>query len=358
MLYTSFLVMAGYLATTLASSATTAPAIPSCQLTGTIKGIGRQPILFQYRYHGQEHTDTVRATHDQFRYTAHPSDDGTIDLIIDRSQWTSFWYEPGKVQVSGSISAPYQLTFTGTPSNEVLTKYRRQIEWPYYANVRKAMAAKESTLPLRQQRVRESLQFVEQHLSSQASTDILLWQTHYDDTQAEAYGRLLARMPKARQTSVQGRAIAQRLTILRNMPVVGKVAADFTMPDTAGVATSLASFRGRYVVLDFWGHWCGPCIRVIPQLSALHQQYGPQVAFVGIAAESAQDKQLWLQAIRKHHAGWTQLSELAGDESPVLTTYNISAFPTYLLLNPQGVVVERTSDVEQLEKALASLPKP
>ncbi|WP_221766268.1 TlpA disulfide reductase family protein [Hymenobacter metallilatus] len=331
---------------------------PTCQLVGTIKGIGQQPILFQYRYQGQEHTDTVRAVHDQFRYTAHPSDDGTIDLIIDRSQWTSFWYEPGKVLVSGSSSTPHQLTFTGTPNNEVHTQYRRQIEWPYYATVQKALAAGQSTLPLRQQRVRQSLQFVEQHLASQASTDILLWQTRYDETQAETYRRLLARMPKAQQESVQGREIAKRLVILRNMPVVGKVATNFTMPDTAGVATSLASFRGRYVLLDFWGHWCGPCLRVMPQLSALHQQYGQRVAFVGVAAESARDKPLWLRAIRQHHAGWAQLSELAGDESPVLTQYNITAFPTYLLLNPQGVVLARTSDVEQLTQALAALPKP
>ncbi|WP_426489885.1 redoxin domain-containing protein [Hymenobacter sp. 102] len=334
------------------------PAPPACQLAGTITGIGQRPIVFRYTYQGREHADTVRARNDQFRYTAHPSDNGEVELVIDPTQWTSFWVEPGTVRVQGTAAVPNQLTFTGTPGNDVLTQYRQQIEWPFYANVQKALAAKQSTDSLRHQRVQASLQFVEQHLTSRASPDILLWQTRYDDTREDQYRRLFARLPKAQQNSVQGREIAKRLTVLHNMPVVGRAAPDFTMPDTAGVATSLSRLRGRYVLLDFWGHWCGPCIRVMPQLAALHQQYGQQVQFVGVAAEDAKDKPAWLQTIRKHHAPGLQLSELAGDATPVLTTYNINAFPTYLLLNPQGVVVARTSDVEELSKALTALPKP
>jgi thiol-disulfide isomerase/thioredoxin len=332
------------------------PISPSCQLTGTITGIGHRPIVFRYQHKGILHADTVRAVQDRFQYTAQASDDGMIELVIDPTQWTTFWYEPGQVRVVGNSSAPYQLLITGTPNNEVLTQYHQQVEWPYYANVRKVLATGQPTTLLRQQRVRESLGFVERHLTSQAATDILLWQTRYDNTQVEAYSRLFARMSQPQQASVQGKEVAKRLQILRNMPVVGKTAPDFTMPDTAGVATSLSRFRGRYVLLDFWGHWCGPCLQAMPAVSALHQQYGAQVAFLGVAAESPRDRQSWLRAIRRHQPAWPQLSELAGDDSPVLSTYNITAFPTYLLLDPKGVVITRTSDLTEVQKSLADLP--
>jgi thiol-disulfide isomerase/thioredoxin len=334
------------------------PAPPArCQVAGTITGIGRRPIIFRYQQAGVAHADTVRAVQDRFQYAAQPSDDGLIELVIDPTQWTTFWYEPGQVRVRGDNSQPNQLLITGTPNNEVLTRYHQQVEWPFYANISKVVATGQPTAALRQQRVRESLGFIERHLTAQAATDILLWQTRYDDTQVEAYGRLFARMSQSQQASVQGKEVAKRLEILRHMPVVGKTAPDFTMPDTAGVATSLSRFRGRYVLLDFWAHWCGPCRQAMPAVSALHRQYGQQVAFLGVAAESPRERQPWLRAIRQHQPAWPQLSELAGDDSPVLSTYNITAFPTYLLLNPEGVVVARTSDLTELQQALAGLPR-
>lgn len=355
MYYVALLALSGLLIS--ASESSVHPAPPArCQLSGTITGIGRQPIIFRYQQRGVAHADTIRAVQDRFQYTAQPSDDGLIELVIDPTQWTAFWYEPGQVRVQGTSSTPSQLLITGTPNNDVLTQYHQQIEWPFYANAQQMVVAGQSTAALRQQRVRESLKFVEQHLSSQAATDILLWQTRYDNTQVEAYSRLFARMSKAQQASVQGKEVAKRLDILRRMPVVGKAAPDFTIPDTAGVATSLSRFRGRYVLLDFWAHWCGPCLRAMPAVSALHHQYGQRVAFLGVAAETAKDRPKWLRAIRQHRPAWPQLSELAGDESPVLTAYNITAYPTYLLLDPSGVVVARTSDLTELQQALAALP--
>ncbi|AHJ95624.1 TlpA disulfide reductase family protein [Hymenobacter swuensis] len=327
-----------------------------CQLSGTITGLGHQPIIFRYQQQGVAHADTVRAINDQFHYTARPSDDGLVELVIDRSHWTTFWYEPGNLQVSGNAAAPHQLVITGTPDNAILTQYHQQVEWPFEAKIRQALRAGQSTVPLRQQRVQESLDFVRKHRASRVAAEILLWQTRYDDAQLSTYQALYNQLPKPVQTTVQGREVARRLTILRDMPVVGKTAPHFTMPDTAGVATSLSSYQGRYILLDFWGHWCGPCLKAMPAVAALHQQYGKQVAFLGIAAESARDRMPWLRAIRKHQPAWPQLSELAGDESPVLTTYNITAFPTYLLLNPEGVVMARTSDLTELTQALASLP--
>ena len=127
------------------------------------------------------------------------------------------------------------------------------------------------------------------------------------------------------------------------------------MADTMGVKHSLATYRGKYVLLDFWGHWCGPCIRAMPKVNALHQQYPDKLAVIGIAMESPNSAPLWKKAIRQHQIVGLQLSELQTDEGPVISGYNINAFPTYMLLDPKGALVMRTSSVDDITKKLAAL---
>ncbi|WP_167855679.1 TlpA family protein disulfide reductase [Hymenobacter fodinae] len=126
------------------------------------------------------------------------------------------------------------------------------------------------------------------------------------------------------------------------------------MPDTAGVAVSLARFRGQYVLLDFWGHWCGPCISSMPHLKQLQTQYAQRLAIVGIGMEAAQDKPLWLKAIRKHQLTWTQLSELKADKG-VIEQLNVEQFPTYMLLDKEGNLLVMTSSIGPVEEKLKSL---
>ncbi|AIZ64023.1 hypothetical protein PK28_10555 [Hymenobacter sp. DG25B] len=140
----------------------------------------------------------------------------------------------------------------------------------------------------------------------------------------------------------------------QSKPVVGTKAPAFTLPDIQGRPTTLKSYAGKYVLLDFWGHWCNPCIRSFPALKALHLEY-PRLALVGIAAEHAQDKALWIQAIRGNGVNWTQLCNLDGDEGQVMKDYSIMGFPTYVLLDRQGNILERTYDLAQIQLKLAAL---
>lgn len=76
---------------------------------------------------------------------------------------------------------------------------------------------------------------------------------------------------------------------------------------------------------------------------------------IGVAAEFADDKAKWQAAIRNHALNWVQLSELAGDNTPVNNQYNITAFPTYFLLDRNGVVIERAESIETIEQKLTAL---
>ncbi|WP_324678922.1 TlpA disulfide reductase family protein [Hymenobacter sp. GOD-10R] len=329
--------------------------VKACHIIGNIKGLGNQTVTFFYEQQGIQRRDTVRAVNDHFSYLAKPSDDGIINLQLIPQRFSTIWYEPGTITVAGTMSNAGHLTALGTLENQVSTEHNQQVEWQFEQRMQ---AHPDSMQALEAQNRKATLAFIKAHPKARTSAWLLGWQMRYDATPIEQYEQLQHLLSPDVQASLQGTDAAKRLTILKNQPIVGRKAPDFTMPDTAGVAVSLSRFRGQYVVLDFWGHWCGPCIKAIPHLKRLQTQYASQVQVIGIGMEAADDKQIWQQTIRKQQIPWLQLSDLKGDKG-VIEQYNINAFPTYLLLDQQGIVVERTSDLAVLEQKLKTLsPKP
>lgn len=324
-----------------------------CQVSGTITGLGNQAVVFRYQHQGKEQADTVRAQQDRFTYQAKPSDDGFLELWVQRSSFTPFWGEPGRLTITGTMADAAYLTVRGTAENNTLNSYNQTIGWPFR---KRRLAQPDSAEVLAEQRQQRTRAFIAAHPQARTSAYLLRNQTVDRGDLLPEYEQLEQRFSPAVRASVQGQEVRKRLTILRQQPLPGRQAPAFTIPDTAGVATSLSSFEGRYVLLDFWGHWCGPCVRAMPQLKQLQAHYGKQVALIGIAMEQADDKRHWQQAIRQHEANWTQLSELKAAKG-VIEQYNVTAFPTYILLDKQGKVVARASDLALIEAQLKALPR-
>jgi thiol-disulfide isomerase/thioredoxin len=323
-----------------------------CQVSGTIAGIGTRPIIFQYEQQGHPHADTVRATNDHFTYLAQPSDDGRITLFISSPRYTSFWYEPGKVLVMGTAAQPSQLAITGTPENNLLNQYNQTVEWKF-AQLRQAQPTAQASL--QEQERQATLQLIKGHLAARTSAYLLYWQLMYQERYFADYEQIYKQMTPAVQRSVQGQALAAQLAQVRNQPLVGRPAPAFTLADTAGIPVALAAYRGRYVLLDFWGHWCSPCIKAMPQLKVLAEQHAGRMAVIGIAAEDASHAALWKKAVRSHQVPGAQLSELQSDTGPVTRQYNVHAFPTYLLLDRAGIIRVRTNDLSDIERELLTL---
>ena len=325
------------------------------QLSGYISRLGNRPIVFIYDRNGERRSDTVYATNDRFTYQPQPSDDGRIILRVASPRYTSFWYQPGHLDVSGSMDKPYQLIFKGGEENELNTEYEQTINWAF-DNRMQGKSATERLL-LEKEKQKETLQFIREHPGNQTSAYLLYWQALTNEAATEAHETLWAGLSPEVQGGFYGKKAGERIESIKNQPKPGLLAPNFVIPDTAGRAVSLAEFRGRYVLLDFWGHWCAPCIKAIPRLKVLRDAYGDKLAIVGIGAEFASDKGIWRQTIDKYGMDWVQLSELTGDRGAVIERYNITAFPTYLLLDKQGVVLERSSVLDEMEERLRILEK-
>jgi thiol-disulfide isomerase/thioredoxin len=125
----------------------------------------------------------------------------------------------------------------------------------------------------------------------------------------------------------------------------GKPAADFAKRDKDGNMIKLSDYRGKYVLLDFWGSWCGPCRASHPHLRELKEKYGRQgLVIIGIAEERTKNKTAWLAAIKEDGLTWTQIMNDEGkDGSDVVKLYGIQGFPTKILIDRDGNIITRVT---------------
>lgn len=116
----------------------------------------------------------------------------------------------------------------------------------------------------------------------------------------------------------------------------GIEAPDFTLNDLNGKPLTLSSLRGKYVILDFWGSWCGWCIKGIPQMKEYYQKYAGKFEILGIDCNDPEEK--WKAAVEKYDLPWLHVYNPR--DSKVLEQYEIQGFPTKIIVGPDGKIVK------------------
>lgn len=245
---------------------------------------------------------------------------------------SAFYKEYGKVDA--------QLAEFDAQMDKVSEKYR-----PLFAAAEGDTAAenklqneyRDEFLPIRQAKTKAVENYIKANPSSEVAT-ALVPELGYQKVE-EAVGWLA---PEARENRLAplyktglNMLKQQQEKEARIKAMEGKPAPAFTLNDIEGKPLSLESLRGKYVVLDFWGSWCGWCIKGMPDMKKTYAKHRAKLEILGVDCRDTEAK--WKAAVKKHELPWKHVYN--PNESDLTTRYNITGYPTKVIIDPQGNIV-------------------
>lgn len=194
---------------------------------------------------------------------------------------------------------------------------------------------------MREERINKLLAFIKANPRSEGSVAIIP-QLGDLAKMKEAVALLSKEVREGRMKSIYQTAInqleeqAQAESMAAAKQAAGTIAPDFTLNDPTGKPLSLSSLRGKYVVLDFWGTWCGWCIRGIPKMKEYYSKYKNQFEILSIDCNESKEK--WLAGLKKYEMPWLHVYN--PDNTSVREDYAIQGYPTKIIVGPDGKIVK------------------
>lgn len=201
-----------------------------------------------------------------------------------------------------------------------------------------------------------NISFVKNHPNSYYAMDVFITSVlgrKFDPAIAEP---IFENFSDELKNSALGIDTRNKIQVAKRM-TVGRTAIDFTQKDLNGNEFKLSSLRGKYVFVDFWASWCGPCRLENPHIIKAYEELkGEDFEVVGVSLD--QNLGAWKDAVEKDNLPWIHVSDLKGQENDVAVLYGISAVPQNFLINPDGVIVAQNLRGEGLTEKLKAYIKP
>lgn len=345
----------------------------SYTITGDLTGLKDPYIYFQGDVGDSIRNDSAAVNEGKFIFHGNAPQPYMAGLYIihgssrniDRLQ---FYVQNGDIHITGNVDSLDNVKITGSPIQNEYEAYKASMkditdqEKRLYKQSQEASQKKDSAAVTSIEKQIESLdkqinQRTETYIISHPKSLISLNQLQgmtYSTPYAELT-KLFTGLDTSLQNSVMGKKLSGQLAIMEKTSA-GKPALAFTQNDVNGKPVSLSDFKGKYVLLDFWASWCGPCRAENPNVLKAYNQFKDK-GFTVLSVSMDDDAAKWKEAVAKDHLPWTQISDLKGWKNAVGQQYKIRAIPSNFLLDTNGIILARNLRGEDLEKKLAEVLK-
>jgi peroxiredoxin len=282
----------------------------------------------------------------------------------------NFFIDKGKITVEGKDSIS-KAKIIGSPVNDDNKKLLAQLA-PVFTEAKK-INAEETAAPPAQQKTAEfqnAAQAKHKEIASAQKAVLKMFIISNPDSYISLLALSSVGGPSPDPAELQSLydSLSQRLKdmetakVLKNaidalkVNAVGTMAPDFTQTDVNGAPVKLSSFRGKYVLIDFWASWCGPCRQENPNVVKAYKKYKDKnFTIIGVSLDRAENKANWLDAIKSDGLNWTQVSDLKFWNNEVAVLYAIKSIPANFLIDPNGKIIGKDLRGNDLENKLENV---
>jgi len=350
-----------------------APADSAYTINGKIESL---PDGWVYLFHEgiDKAPDSTKITHGSFVLKGFAAEPDFCVLAVpvenNKKQYTAgFFLQSGQLTLTSKKDHLRELAITGSPVQD---------EYQQYLNGQKDIDAEDEKLGkiYQEARMKDNKQRMDsvekasealegkrrEYIKAYAAghpasyvTPVMIYMSYGFNPDAPVLGGLYRGLDPSVQGSAFGKKLKAALDAAERTDV-GKPAPLFTQNNTDGKPVSLDSFKGQYVLVDFWASWCGPCRAENPNVLKAYKTWHPKgFAILGVSMDDNKDK--WIAAIKKDQLEWAQVSDLKGWQNSVGDLYGVKGIPMNFLLDKEGVIIAKNLRGEDLEKKLAELVK-